>query len=208
MAGFKTHLTGGIVVGVASATSAISLDGPLFLQFIGLTSLGTLGGILPDLDSDTGRPVKLLFGLVSTLLILITISSLLSKGANLASIAVSVGFVYCACLAVFCFGKKITVHRGLMHSIPFALFVGVAAAIAASSLLGVSSFWAGMTAFAGVLSHLALDELNSLGLRYGCVPYIKTSFGTALKFKSNSFPATCSLYGLTIILAVVYLMTF
>ena len=206
MAGFKTHLTGGIVVGVASATSALSLDGPFFLQFIGLSSLGTIGGILPDLDSDTGRPVQLLFGLVSTLLVLITISSLLSKGSTLATIAVSVGLVYCVSLAVFFVGKKLTVHRGIMHSIPFALFAGVVAAIASSSLLGVSSLWAGMTVVLGVLAHLVLDELNSLGLRYHCVPYIKTSFGTALKFTGKSFLTTCLLYGMTIMLAVVYLM--
>jgi len=206
MAGFRTHLTGGIVVGVVAATSAFSLDEPTILQFIALSSLGTMGGILPDLDSDTGRPIKLLFGLVSTLLVLVTISSLLSNGSTLVVIAASSCFVYFASLAVFYVGKKITVHRGVMHSIPFAFFVGVVAAIASSSLLGEVSLWAGMTAFAGVLVHLILDELNSLGIHYSCIPYIKKSFGSALKFTGKSLTTTCILYGTTIILAFVYVI--
>ncbi len=206
MASFKTHLTGGIVVGVAAATSAFSFGSPSILQFITLSSLGTMGGILPDLDSDTGRPIKLLFGLVSTLLVLVTISSLLSNGSTFTMIIVSVGLVYCTSLSVFFVGKKLTVHRGVMHSIPFAFFVGIAAAIASSSLLGEASLLAGITSFLGVLSHLLLDELNSLGVHYGFVPYVKKSFGTAMKFTGLSFFSTVAIYGLLIVLACTYMI--
>jgi len=41
--GFKTHLTGGIVAGGASVTSALFLDGQSLLQLICLFSLGTVG---------------------------------------------------------------------------------------------------------------------------------------------------------------------
>jgi len=93
-----------------------------------------------------------------------------------------------------------------MHSIPFALFVGVIAAIASSSFMGVASFWAGMTVLAGVLVHLLLDELNSLGVRYGFVPYVKKSFGTALKFTGLSFFSTVAIYGLVVVLIGVYVI--
>lgn len=206
MAGFKTHLAGGIVVGGASAASVFSLDGPFLLHLIYLFSLGTIGGILPDLDSDTGRPIKLLFALVSTLLTCIIIITLLSKGTSFSSIIFSICIMYVAVLFLFFVGKKFTAHRGIMHSVPFALLAGVVAALCATAWGERISLLAGLTAFSGVMTHLFLDEINSVGIRFCFIPYFKSSFGSALKLTGKSLSATFALYGILTVVSATYLI--
>ena len=78
MAGFKVHMVGGINAAAISTACAFSTGMASLWALICIFSFGVVGGILPDLDSDTGRPIRLLFILVSSLLVLVTISSLLS----------------------------------------------------------------------------------------------------------------------------------
>lgn len=55
MAAFKTHLSGGIVTGGgASIIGLLSFDLTI-VQAFSVFVMGTIGGILPDLDSDSGR---------------------------------------------------------------------------------------------------------------------------------------------------------
>ncbi|OQY18683.1 MAG: hypothetical protein B6I36_06395 [Desulfobacteraceae bacterium 4572_35.1] len=68
MAEFKTHLTGGLLTGAgASILSLLSFDLNI-VQAFSVFVMGSLGGMLPDLDSDSGKPLTLLFGTVSVLL--------------------------------------------------------------------------------------------------------------------------------------------
>src|SRR6266480_2222960 len=68
MAGFKTHVTVSATLGAAAGFCGYwygNLDwGPICLA-AGLT---TLGGMLPDLDSDSGVPIRELFGLAGAFL--------------------------------------------------------------------------------------------------------------------------------------------
>jgi len=206
MAGFKTHLTGGIMVGLTSATFTLATGIASLWQTVCLLSLGVLGGIIPDLDSDTGRPIKLLFILTSSLVVIITAISLISRNLSFAAIFGASAVAYVACLIFFSVCKRLTVHRGIMHSIPFALLIGAPVALATSAWGAKMSFIAGLTAFSGVMIHLLLDELNSIGIRVGVVPYLKSSFGTALKFRGKSMVATFLVYALMSIFTVSYLL--
>ena len=83
------------------------------------------------------------------------------------------------------FTAWLCVHRGLVHSLPFAVLVGavvVHVAWRAFHLAPTSAWLAGVFLTGGFLIHLALDELSSvdlLGAR------MKRSFGTAFKLGSR-----------------------
>ncbi len=65
MANFNTHLNGAFMVsGVMSLTvyKAGLIDDSGFLLCV---ALGTIGGLLPDLDSDNSTPIKLGFNITS-----------------------------------------------------------------------------------------------------------------------------------------------
>ncbi|MBW2204016.1 MAG: hypothetical protein JRF52_07910 [Deltaproteobacteria bacterium] len=68
MAGFKAHLAGGIASGAGMSLFAFFLRGLSLTQARAIFVVGSVGGLLPDLDSDTGKPLSFLFHLVSVLI--------------------------------------------------------------------------------------------------------------------------------------------
>ena len=90
--------------------------------------------------------------------------------------------------------KKITVHRGMMHSIPFALVCGGICYLLFLSSGKKVAIMAGTAVFSGCLVHLVLDELSSFKLKFGFIPILKKSSGTAFKLKSESLGATLFIY--------------
>jgi hypothetical protein len=93
------------------------------------------------------------------------------------------------------------VHRGLVHSIPAAFLFWFMGTIFLHKVFHLSSFraWmAGFFIFFGFITHLVLDELNSLNLPGR---QVKKSFGTALKIGDQSdLKNTAVLYVAVIIL--------
>ena len=62
MAGFKTHITTSTIVGIGYGTAGhllLDLSAPASIVSAGLCSIA---GILPDVDSDSGKPVKEVMG--------------------------------------------------------------------------------------------------------------------------------------------------
>jgi len=145
-------------------------------------SLGIVGGILPDIDSDHSTTVKLLF---SFLAILLTFSILFGFVSHY-----SIAELLIACMAIFlliryglyyCF-MKWTVHRGIFHSIPSGFLFSLLAVLLAFRVFGMSpvlSWLCGLFLLLGYLTHLTLDELYSVDFSNSV---LKDSFGTALKF--------------------------
>jgi hypothetical protein len=84
---------------------------------------------------------------------------------------------------------RITVHRGMFHSLPAALI--------AAEIVFLAHDHPGLTdklvlsggVFVGFLSHLVLDEIYSVDIS-GVVPKLKASAGSALKLASKSVPAS------------------
>lgn len=181
MANFKTHFA------AAAAVSGAASSGLLALNHIGSTeaivafALGTVGGFLPDVDSDNSKPVSITFNAVAivvSFLVMFSKSSTYSVAEMLLLWVIVYLLVRLALLKSF---QHITVHRGMFHSIPAALLAGVLAANLMSYGFGVTGLlgWIyGSFVTMGYLLHLLLDEMvsvNLMGRR------IKRSFGTALK---------------------------
>ncbi|SLM32136.1 conserved membrane hypothetical protein [Desulfamplus magnetovallimortis] len=198
MSGFKTHLMGGMAAGAAVSTGYILLKPGLLnpTQLTAVFVIGTIGGLLPDLDSDTGKPLAIVFGLLSVIIPVAFLDDV-SKHFTatpeflVSYFVLSYFFINHAVCEVI---KRITVHRGIMHSIPFALLCGEAAFLMFIPSGTNMAIAAGIAVFSGCITHLVLDELNSIVWKFRFIPVIKSSIGSALKLKSGSLSATVFVY--------------
>lgn len=200
MADFKAHLSSGIVNGACFAGFGLFLKSLSPIEAATVFIVGATGALLPDLDSDTGKPLALLFQLVSVL-----IPVLLYPYAKLfvtpdtpfllcyfTSLYLIINYIVCQIL------KKLTKHRGIMHSIPFSILCGeITFLLLHPSGLKLSLIGA-FAVFSGCIIHLVLDELNSLSLRFGFIVVMKNSSGSALKFFSPYILSTLTTYLLII----------
>ncbi len=201
MAGYRAHLFGG------ATTSAILTVSALFAGFIELMFapvvfvLGTTGGLLPDLDSDTGRPVLMLKGFLSLVVPAAVAIDFYKAGSSAGVIFIGTAITYLVVRVVlFRVFTHLTIHRGIMHSVPFAVSCGLAGTLLVRPMDDQAAIAAGFAIFLGCLTHLVIDELNSFTFRWGFLPVLKSSSGSALKMKSNSLSANLFCYSALIVL--------
>jgi len=181
VANFKTHV--GVAFGASSLLATVAVNAGLFSadQSPWYVSLGVIGGMLPDIDSDHSRPVKKLFtGLALCFVMLIwqVFEPILEPRSLAAVTAMAFAMVRYPALYVF---QKMTVHRGVFHSLLAGLFFALILICIRHYMRGDSSFEAwlsGVFLLFGFLVHLILDEMFSVDLANG---RMKRSFGTALK---------------------------
>jgi LexA-binding, inner membrane-associated putative hydrolase len=206
MANFQGHITTSGVLGVAVGAfgaSYLHYDwGPVCLA-AGLT---TIGGMLPDLDSDSGIPVRELFGLAGVIVPLLLVHRLQRYDLTPEQLLVVLGGIYLTVrYGVAELFRRVTVHRGMFHSVPAMLIAGLAVFLmynhhsessAASDDLRKRIYLAAGVMI-GFLSHLVLDELFAVNLM-GVVPRLNQFAGSALKLRSDSWTATLFTYALLI----------
>jgi hypothetical protein len=194
MASYRGHLMFSSALGAAYGGAAAwlwHLDwGPAFLA-AGLT---TLGGLLPDLDSDSGVPVRELFGVAAAVVPILLYHRLRDLGLSVEQTLVLLGGVYVliryGLSALF---KRFTVHRGMFHSIPALLISGLATYLLFHSPDPVLRWYIAGGVMLGFLSHLILDEVYGVDFS-GARLRLKKTAGSALKLASPSAPATAATY--------------
>ncbi len=180
MANFSTHFSVAAGVALMGSTTYFSIHAVTAEEAAILCVAGTLGGILPDVDSDYSRPLQIVF----TGLYMVFVFSLL-RGLPRLSILdtwLMLGGLYVlfrhALLPAF---RKWTVHRGIFHSILAALFFGLLASSLLFWLYGFEpgfSWLTGVFVFVGYIAHLLLDEFYSVDFDN---KRLKSSWGTAFK---------------------------
>lgn len=201
MADFKTHLS---VAGTLSGMLAIGClhtglgepkDALLFF------AMGTVGGILPDIDSDHSVPVNILFSCLATLAAFFSVFSNIGAHSLVESILLWIVVFVVVRYLVFELFKRFTVHRGVFHSLLAAVFFCFLSTTLLHDVFGLPSALAwlsGCFIVIGYLIHLLLDELYSvdmMGIR------LKKSFGTALKPISFTYvKASIALIAATLVL--------
>lgn len=192
MAGFRTHITVSGALGLAYGGFAVQPLG--FTTEAGILAAGVtaVGGMLPDLDSDSGIPVREMFGLLAAVVPLMLVPRMLHAGLSREAILATLlfGYLFIRYFVANLF-KQFTVHRGMYHSIP-AMFVAGLCVYLAYPDRGVRILL-GVGVMVGFLSHLVLDEIYSVDWR-GLKPKLKSSAGSAVKFASTSVPATVTCY--------------
>lgn len=189
MANFNTHLNvAALLTGVCSASLVaarhIELDAAVWLWF-----LGSIGGLLPDIDSDNSTSLDTIFNLFAIAIIVIIMRYMtsgdfenLSFAEVIAVPAVTYLLMKHGLRTVF---ERLTVHRGSCHSLLFLALCSLATTQLIANVDGINSakadslaWLSGAFIFLGGLIHLLLDEMCSVDLRN---IKIKRSFGTALK---------------------------
>lgn len=208
MAGFATHVSGGIAVGAIMAAAGHYYKDLSLVQTGAVFVVGAVGGLLPDLDSDTGKPVTLLFSVLSVMvpsIFLPQFVQLFGSAPELIICYFTISYLiinYGVCGII----KRLTIHRGMMHSIPFAVLAGAVCFWLFMDYGLDMAFFAASAVFLGSMVHLILDEFNSITLKFGIIPMLKTSSGTALKLRSNNMGVTVLYYFFIIIVFAVILM--
>jgi hypothetical protein len=182
MAGFKTHITTSTILGIGGGTAAYALYHlPASTCILGAGMCG-VSGMLPDLDSGPGRPLRESMAFAAAVVPMMMVDRFKLWGMDLESIILVGGAMY----LLIRFGlaallRKFTVHRGMFHSFPACAIAGETAFLAfGSEHINLRYFVAGAV-MVGFMSHLILDEIWSIEFKRG-MPHLKSSFGTAMKF--------------------------
>ncbi len=170
MAAYREHISVSGLLGIVYGACAAFVFGFTPVQGALAGVMAWVAGMLPDLDSQSGKPVREIFNLIAAAAPLCLMSRLLrwggnAEGAMLLSILIYVSIRYGGAIVL----GKLSVHRGMFHSIPAMLIAAELAFLAyESSTLGVKLLMAGGVA-TGFLSHLVLDEIYAVqwtGLRF------------------------------------------
>ncbi len=208
MAAFRVHLSVASLLGAAYGSAGavgLHLDwGPVFLG-AGLTGLG---GVMPDLYSDSGIPVRELFGLAAVVVPLMLVRRLHHLGLTPEQIlAILAGVYILVRYVVSFFFKRWTVHRGMFHSIPAMLIAGLLIYLSEHHGDLITRLYLSGGVMIGFLSHLILDELYSVDFM-GHTLRLNKYAGTAVKLWSPSWPATLLTYAILAALTLVAVQEF
>jgi len=199
MANFQTHITAGVLTSgvISTAAMAAAIVTPNEAMF--LTIAGTVGSILPDIDLESSKQSRTVFGAFGIFFAFIALFHY-SQFLSIAELSL-------LWLAIYIFIRhfiwrlfnEFTVHRGLFHSFLANAFFGVVGATIFYNFLEKSdtvSWMGGAIIFIGALTHLLLDELYSIDFAGNRV---KRSFGTAMKLFDYKKPASAGLMALVLV---------
>jgi hypothetical protein len=196
MAGFRMHITVSGALGVVYGGVAVEPLGFSTEAAILAAGLTTVGGMLPDLDSDSGVPVRELFGLAAAVFPLLLVPRMvhleLSREAILAVLLFGYIIIRYGAANLF---RHLNVHRGMYLSLPAMLISGLSVYLAYHSPDRTVRLLLAGGVMIGFLSHLILDEIYSVDWR-GVRIKLKSSAGSAVKFMSTSLVATATCYAI------------
>ena len=181
MANFSTHIT--VAAAASGLLSVLCLQVGLteHVDALTLALMGTIGGILPDIDLEHAYPSRImfaLFGIVGAFLVVFSAEN------NLSIVELwAIGLTTFALIRypVWIIFHEYTSHRGSIHSLVAALFFMFVTAAFSYRAMGKDPFMSwlmGLFIFLGFILHLLLDEFYSVDFMNN---KIKKSFGTAFK---------------------------
>jgi membrane-bound metal-dependent hydrolase YbcI (DUF457 family) len=205
MADFKTHITTSCVLGGGYAALGAYYGLPIEAALVAGGLCG-VGGMLPDIDSDSGVPLRETMGLAAALTPMLLVDRFQQLGLNYEQMVLAAAASYLFVrFGIARLMMKYTVHRGMFHSIPALLiFTGLAFLFfCGSTNLQLRYFKAGGV-FVGVLSHLLLDEIFAVEWIGGRWRF-KKSFGTAFKLWGENAWGNLSTYAKLALVALMIL---
>jgi LexA-binding, inner membrane-associated putative hydrolase len=194
MASYRGHLAFSSSLGFVYgglAHNQLEFDSSTAIVGAALTSVG---GLLPDLDSDSGVPVRELFSLAAVLVPLLMWRRLMNAHFSDEDLFLFLAGVYVTIRyglsRVF---KHLTVHRGMYHSVPAMLIAGLVVYLSYQHPSLRTRLFFAVGTMIGFLSHLVLDEMCSVDF-HGVTIKLNKYAGSAVKFFSPSTIGTISTY--------------
>lgn len=189
VAAFREHVAFSTCLGAGYAGVLYGM-GVEWPQSVLAAAFCGVSGMLPDLDSDSGKPIRELFGLAAAIGSVLLIGRMRSVGYSAEESLLAAILLY----VVVRFGvqwlfAQLSVHRGMFHSLPAAAIAAEAAYLAHESTDPQVRLIMAAAVLLGFLSHLILDEIYSVDMS-GLKVRLKSSAGSALKLFSSSATAT------------------
>jgi hypothetical protein len=212
MANFKVHLSVGTILGIACASGAM-LYGIISEWAILVLLVFTIavGSFLPDVDSDSSTPFKIVFYAISIIFSVLTILWTMTHYPS--QLLIVIGLPVATFFIIrFVFGaifKKFTHHRGIFHSIPMAFVFSFLTLFALQTFSHFTQFQSMALSICigiGFVGHLILDEIYAATNFNGKKFHPNKNLGSALKFWSHSLPITLLVYILIFILYYITLV--
>lgn len=186
MADYKTHFAGGATAGVIAALTSAAFGWIDYSQVPLVAATGMIGGIAPDVDSDSSRAQSLLFNvgmLVVPSVVVWRIQPWLPGPEYALGAWVLLALARFPVQWLF---RWYSVHRGMCHSVP----AGLAFALGCFLFAGRGDFSAqvaiAVAGGAGFFVHLFMDEAWSVDFD-GRKIQVKKSLGTAYKLFSDDW---------------------
>jgi hypothetical protein len=209
MAAYREHITVSTLLGAGYGLGAIFALGFTPIQGALAAWLTALGGMLPDLDSDSGRPVREMFGLVAAIAPLALVGRIIGWLGLRSDTEIVMLLIVVMYMAIRYGGmalvNAVSVHRGMFHSFPaMAIAAETTYLCYPSELTTVKLLMACGTAV-GFFSHLLLDEMYSVqwaGVRIK----LKKSAGSAMKLFGKPFVPNVVTYSILMVLTYAMLV--
>jgi membrane-bound metal-dependent hydrolase YbcI (DUF457 family) len=194
VADFKTHITASTIVGAVYGYWGSSTQGMPLESSLVAAGLCSVSGMLPDLDSDSGIPLRETTMFASAVVPMLALGRFRELDLSPESMVLAAGLIYITLRFVIAeFFKRYTVHRGMWHSIPAAAIAGLIAYLIMPSQEEDIRIYKTLAVVLGFMVHLILDEIWSISFQGGRFR-LKKSFGTALKFVGPKFWPNISVY--------------
>ena len=205
MADFKTHITVSTAVGVAYGYVGATRYGLPVETCLLAGGLCSVSGMLPDLDSDSGVPLRETTMFAAAVVPMLLIDRLRDLGVEREMMVLAAAAVYVTIRFVIAeFFRRFTVHRGMWHSIPAAASAGLIAYLLMHCAEENLRVYKSMAVFTGFMVHLILDEIWAIEFGWTGIR-LKKSFGTAMKFWGTNILANLSTYAkLAVLIYMVY----
>jgi len=204
MANFKTHKNIGILSSVVAVPVMFYINEIIHIFTFNFETislmiiLNIIGSLFPDIDLKTSKPTKILNAtliFLLSILYLLNIHFLINKFPDIDSKLLYAGVIiipFILSQIILMIVHSITYHRGVIHSIPFALILSIIIFKSLEALKGLNmpqvnfdSLIVAIGFLWGFLTHLILDEVYSVDFRNR---RIKSSAWTAFTFYSNKNP--------------------
>lgn len=221
MADFKTHLSFGSLTGFAIAITTYMADWVSNIYMAVIIYFTTvIGSFLPDMDSNSGHPVKIIFEFYAYISAALAIYYVNENGGGiyLKIFLPIASFFFVKHILIKVFNKH-TSHRGIFHSVPAFLIVFFLSLLIAWSthLPLMEKFSIALAVSMGYFSHLLLDEIYAVkllnpskskkkrSLKQIIKRHIgfKRSFGTALDLGFNQKNKYTGIVAYTILLGLI-----
>ena len=196
VADFKTHISASTLVGIAYGYWGVTSQSMTLENGILAGGLCSVSGMLPDLDSDGGIPLREISMFTAAVAPMMMLNRFRDYDLSHESMALAAMLIYVVIrFGAFEFFKRFTVHRGMWHSLPAAGVSGLIAYLAMPTTSDAERAYKAVAVVVGFLVHLILDEIWAVEVGVARLR-TKKSFGTALKFLGNDAIANVFVYAL------------
>ncbi|MCB1515082.1 MAG: metal-dependent hydrolase [Hyphomicrobiaceae bacterium] len=181
MANFTTHIGAGTVQAGVLATLTLAADVVAPENLVTVTLAGVLGSVLPDIDLKDSRASKTMFAGLGVFASFVVLFAFAEKFSVIELMILWLGTLVVVRYGLHGLFHRLSVHRGVWHSLIAGVFLSAVTAVTLYYVLGRHEgvAWLGAAfLFLGYVQHLVLDEIYSVDVMN---QRIKSSFGTALK---------------------------